>query len=196
MERPQFSLSPLRLSRKHLRHKAPQLLVYYYWHALHAVNPPDLPVYIFLYIIFPSLFRNTIYRSSSGALSAGAMVAPRKAAFAEESAEVEVLFANMEKLKSLTKKIQGSLNRLETSGKSVQDAIGPIYGNTQRLQTMNSSMQPRYSDGILANGISDVDRIIEAIDRVREPLDQRNREERIIRMGFVISYTLYFPDLA
>jgi exocyst complex protein 7 len=71
------------------------------------------------------------------------MVAPRKAAFAEESAEVEVLFANMEKLKNLTKKIQGSLNRLETSGKSVQDAIGPIYGNTQRLQTMNSSMQPQ-----------------------------------------------------
>ena len=80
------------------------------------------------------------------------MVAPRKAAFAEESAEVEVLFANMEKLKSLTKKIQGSLNRLETSGKSVQDAIGPIYGNTQRLQTMNSSMQLQYSDGILVNG--------------------------------------------
>ena len=80
------------------------------------------------------------------------MVAPRKAAFAEESAEVEVLFANMEKLKNLTKKIQGSLNRLETSGKSVQDAIGPIYGNTQRLQTMNSSMQAQYSDEILTNG--------------------------------------------
>ncbi|EON63718.1 hypothetical protein W97_02946 [Coniosporium apollinis CBS 100218] len=95
------------------------------------------------------------------------MVAPRKAAYAEESAEVEVLLANMEKLKGLTKKIQGSLNRLEMSGKSVQDAIGPIYGNTQRLQTTNSN----------------VDRIIEAIDRIREPLDQRNREERIIRAG-------------
>jgi exocyst complex protein 7 len=67
------------------------------------------------------------------------MVAPRKAALAEESAEVEVLFANMEKLKALTKKIQGSLNRLETSGRNVQDAIGPIYGNTQKLQTTNSS---------------------------------------------------------
>ena len=42
----------------------------------------------------------------------------------------------------------------------------------------------------------DVDRIIEAIDKVREPLDQRNREERIIRTGFVLTYTLYFPDLA
>jgi hypothetical protein len=68
------------------------------------------------------------------------MVAPRKAAFAEESAEVEVLFANVDKLKNLTKKIQGSLHRLETGGKSVQDAIGPIYGNTQRLQVTNSSM--------------------------------------------------------
>lgn len=52
---------------------------------------------------------------------------------------MEVLFANMEKLKGLTKKIQGSMNRLESSGKSVQDAIGPIYGNTQRLQVTNSS---------------------------------------------------------
>ena len=67
------------------------------------------------------------------------MVAPRKAALAEESAEVEVLFANMEKLKGLTKKIQGSLNRLEAGGKSVTEAIGPVYGNTQRLQTTNSS---------------------------------------------------------
>jgi len=67
------------------------------------------------------------------------MVAPRKGAFAEESAEVEVLFANMEKLKNITKKIQGSLNRLETSGKTVQDSVGPIYGNTQRLQVTNSS---------------------------------------------------------
>lgn len=80
---------------------------------------------------------------------------------------MEVLFANMEKLKGLTKKIQGSLNRLETSGKSVQEAIGPIYGNTQKLQTTNSN----------------VDRIIDAIDRIRQPLDQRGREERIINAG-------------
>jgi exocyst complex protein 7 len=67
------------------------------------------------------------------------MVGPRKAAFAEESAEVEVLYANLEKLKGLTKKIQGSLNRLETSGKSVEEAISPIYGNTRRLQLTNTS---------------------------------------------------------
>jgi exocyst complex protein 7 len=70
------------------------------------------------------------------------MVAPRKGAFAEESAEVEVLFANMEKMKALTKKIQASKNRLETSGKTVQEAIRPVYGSTQKLQTTNRSMRP------------------------------------------------------
>ncbi len=63
-----------------------------------------------------------------------------RTAHAEESAEVEVLLANMDKLKTLTRKIQGSLGRLETSGRNVQDAIRPIYGNTSRLQIMNTSM--------------------------------------------------------
>src|ERR1700753_112631 len=67
------------------------------------------------------------------------MVAPRRAAHAEESAEVEVLFANLEKLNTLTRKIQGSLNRLESSGKNVQAAIGPVYGNTRVLQTTHRS---------------------------------------------------------
>jgi exocyst complex component 7 len=68
------------------------------------------------------------------------MVALRKASWAEESAEVEVLFANLEKLTSLTKKIQGSLNRLDVSGKNVQTAIGPVYGNTRRLQQTHKSI--------------------------------------------------------
>ncbi|KAF2722894.1 hypothetical protein K431DRAFT_221006 [Polychaeton citri CBS 116435] len=88
-----------------------------------------------------------------------------RSTFTEESAEVEVLYANLEKMKSLTKKIQGSMGRLESSGRTVQEAIGPIYGNTQRLQTTNAN----------------VDRVLEAIERIREPLDKRNREERIIR---------------
>ncbi|KAK8217291.1 exocyst complex component exo70 [Zalaria obscura] len=95
------------------------------------------------------------------------MGAPRRAAFVEESAEVEVLYANLEKMKSLTKKIQASMGRLETSGKTVQEAIGPIYGNTQKLQTTNTN----------------IDRIIQAIDRIREPLDMRNKEERILKDG-------------
>lgn len=63
-----------------------------------------------------------------------------RSAYTEESAEVEVLLANMEKLKGLTRKIQGSIQRLESIGQGVQDAIKPIYGNTSRLQVTNSSM--------------------------------------------------------
>jgi exocyst complex protein 7 len=69
------------------------------------------------------------------------MVGQRKASYAEESAEVEVLFANMQKMQGLTKKIRGSLNRLDESGKTVQEAVGPIYGNTQRLQVASNSTE-------------------------------------------------------
>lgn len=93
------------------------------------------------------------------------MAPARHAAFAEESAEVEVLYANLEKMKSLSRKIQGSMARLDVSGKVVQDAIGPIYGNTQRLQTTTTN----------------VDRITEAIEKARQPLDMRNREEQVLR---------------
>lgn len=95
------------------------------------------------------------------------MVGPRKAALAEESAEVEVLFANMDKMKTLTKKIQASVNRLDASGKAVQEAISPIYGNTQKLQIANTN----------------IDRVIDAIERLRAPREQTDREERVIRAG-------------
>ncbi|KAH8725684.1 Cullin repeat-like-containing domain protein [Phaeosphaeriaceae sp. PMI808] len=95
------------------------------------------------------------------------MVGPRKTALAEESAEVEVLFSNMDKMKTLTKKIQASVNRLDASGKAVQEAISPIYGNTQKLQIANNN----------------IDKVIEAIERLRAPRDQTDREERIIRAG-------------
>ncbi|KAJ5646016.1 hypothetical protein N7490_002388 [Penicillium lividum] len=95
------------------------------------------------------------------------MVGPRNTAYAEESAEVEVLYANLEKLNRLTKKIQGSMVRLETSGKVVKEAIGPIYSNTQSLQITNSN----------------IDKVNDAIDRLRQPLDAKSREEGIIRAG-------------
>ncbi|CAG8359117.1 unnamed protein product [Penicillium salamii] len=95
------------------------------------------------------------------------MVAPRNTAYAEESAEVEVLYANLEKLNRLTKKIQGSMVRLETGGKVVKEAIGPIYSNTQSLQITNSN----------------IDKVNDAIDRLRQPLDAKNREDGIIRAG-------------
>ncbi|KAF1968073.1 exocyst complex protein exo70 [Bimuria novae-zelandiae CBS 107.79] len=95
------------------------------------------------------------------------MVAPRKGAFAEEAAEVEVLESNIEKMKTLTKKIQASRNRLETSGKAMNEAMAPIYGNTAKLQTTNRN----------------IDRILDAIDKLRAPLDQSNREDPIINKG-------------
>ncbi|PSN71424.1 hypothetical protein BS50DRAFT_282702 [Corynespora cassiicola Philippines] len=95
------------------------------------------------------------------------MASLRKGGLAEDRAEVEVLFANMDKMKGLTKKIQASMNRLDASGKIVQEAIGPIYGNTQKLQLANNN----------------IDRLLDAIDRVRAPLNQTDREERIIRAG-------------
>lgn len=70
-------------------------------------------------------------------------LAARQAADEEARAEVEVLNSRLEKTSQLTKKIQASLTRLETSGRSVQDAIGPIYGNTQKLQVLGTSEQDR-----------------------------------------------------
>lgn len=95
------------------------------------------------------------------------MVGPRNALYAEESAEVEVLNANLAKLKTLTKKIQGSMTRLNVSGQVVQEAIGPIYSNTQQLQITTRN----------------IDRVNEAIERLRQPLDAKGREEAIIKGG-------------
>lgn len=61
----------------------------------------------------------------------------------EARAEVEVLNSRLEKTSQLTKKIQASLARLESTGKSVQDALGPIYSNTQKLQVINRSTYQR-----------------------------------------------------
>jgi exocyst complex protein 7 len=95
------------------------------------------------------------------------MGGPRNAVYAEESAEVEVLYANLGKLKTLTKKIQGSVARLDASGQIVTDAIGPIYSNTQQLQITNRN----------------IDRVNDAIERLRQPLDAKGREEGVIRAG-------------
>ncbi|RDW79646.1 hypothetical protein BP6252_04284 [Coleophoma cylindrospora] len=91
----------------------------------------------------------------------------RIAADEEARAEVEVLNSRLEKTSQLTKKIQASLSRLESSGKSVQEAVGPILGNTRKLQVLGSN----------------IDGIIGAIDRVRQPSDIKNNEEDIIRSG-------------
>ena len=67
------------------------------------------------------------------------MIGARNALFAEESAEVEVLFAEAKKFDELSKKMKASLTRMTTSGDYLQEAIGPAYSNTQSLQVINNS---------------------------------------------------------
>lgn len=57
----------------------------------------------------------------------------------EARAEVDVLNSHLEKTTQLTKKIQASLGRLETSGQSVRDVAGPLNGETRRIQTLGHS---------------------------------------------------------
>ena len=61
--------------------------------------------------------------------------------FAEESAEVEVLFALAKKHEEIGRKLKASVGRLEESGGILQDAVGPVYSNTQPLQTVTASKQ-------------------------------------------------------
>lgn len=93
--------------------------------------------------------------------------AARHAVDEEARAEVDVLTSRLEKTAQLTKKIQASLTRLESSGRSVQEAIGPIYGNTQRLQILGKN----------------IDAILGAIEKIQQPSDIKNNEEQIIRSG-------------
>ncbi|RMZ89753.1 hypothetical protein DV736_g3001, partial [Chaetothyriales sp. CBS 134916] len=95
------------------------------------------------------------------------MAGPKNTAFAEESAEVEVLLASLAKTTELAKRIASSLSQLDASGRIVRDAIGPIYSNTQQLQITSRN----------------IDKVNEAIEKLRQPLDARGQEEAIIRAG-------------
>lgn len=95
------------------------------------------------------------------------MPVQKNAAFAEESAEVQVLLASLTRTKDLTKRIGASLSRLDASGKVVKDAIAPIYNNTQQLQVTSRN----------------IDLVNEQIEKLRKPLDAKGREEGIIRAG-------------
>ena len=79
-------------------------------------------------------------RSDKGNPNSFMMNKSRTAAFAEESAEVEVLFAEAAKFENISKRIKTSLGRLEGGGQVVKDSIGPVHDNTINLQTMNDSM--------------------------------------------------------
>lgn len=95
------------------------------------------------------------------------MPVQKNAAFAEESAEVQVLLASLTKTKDLTKRIGASLSRLDASGRIVKDAIAPIYNNSQQLQVTSRN----------------IDKVNEQIEKLRKPLDAKGREEGIIRAG-------------
>ncbi|EGX94651.1 exocyst complex protein EXO70 [Cordyceps militaris CM01] len=85
----------------------------------------------------------------------------------EARAEVDVLNSRLDKTTQLTKKIQACLGRLEATGQSVREVAGPLNGETRRLQVLGSN----------------VDSVISAIDRLRQPADSKDDEEQIIRAG-------------
>ncbi|KAK2612870.1 exocyst complex component exo70 [Conoideocrella luteorostrata] len=85
----------------------------------------------------------------------------------EARAEVDVLNSRLDKTTQLTKKIQASLGRLDVSGQSVRDVAGPLSGETRRLQLLGNN----------------VDSVLAAIDRLRQPADSKDNEEQIIRAG-------------
>lgn len=92
-------------------------------------------------------------------------VKARQAADEESRAEVDVLTSRLDKTTQLTKKIEASLDRLRASGASVSNAINPVFGKTEQLQALNMN----------------VDALLAAIDRVRQPSDIKDNEEDIIR---------------
>ncbi|KAL2761262.1 hypothetical protein ACRALDRAFT_1073261 [Sodiomyces alcalophilus JCM 7366] len=85
----------------------------------------------------------------------------------EARAEVDVLSSRLEKTTHLTKKIQACLGNLEATGKSVHEVADPLNGETRRLQTLGHN----------------VDSVIVAIERLRQPVHSKNDEEQIIRTG-------------
>lgn len=91
----------------------------------------------------------------------------------EARAEVEVLNSRLEKTSQLTKKIQASLARLESTGKSVQDAVGPIYGNTQKLQIIGSSTCLQMESGMYSDVIQILMELLELSNGSGSPQTSR-----------------------
>ncbi|KAI4133586.1 MAG: hypothetical protein LQ338_000098 [Usnochroma carphineum] len=91
----------------------------------------------------------------------------RDAAYAEESAEVEVLIAEAAKFDAISKQIKASLGRLEQGGQIGKNNVKSVYSKTQVLQVMNNN----------------IDMVLVAIDKMLGPSEDKGREERIIRAG-------------
>ncbi|KAL8853871.1 MAG: hypothetical protein Q9221_001342 [Calogaya cf. arnoldii] len=95
------------------------------------------------------------------------MLKARNADHAEERAEVEVLFAEAAKLDTISRKIKASSAKMGDRRHLPKDAVKPVYSNTHSLQTMNDN----------------IDKILDAIDKMLGPSEDKGREERIIRAG-------------
>ncbi|KAL8859292.1 MAG: hypothetical protein Q9178_004230 [Gyalolechia marmorata] len=95
------------------------------------------------------------------------MLKTRNADHAEESAEVEVLFAEAAKLDAISRKIRTSSARLGGAGQLAKDVVRPAFGETHSLQIMNEN----------------IDKLLDAIDKMLVPSEDKEREERIIRAG-------------
>ncbi|KAI3398842.1 hypothetical protein diail_8533 [Diaporthe ilicicola] len=91
----------------------------------------------------------------------------RHAAEEEARAEVDVLKSHLDKRAQLTKKIEAQLSRVQGTGKRLNEAVGPLNGETKQLQVFCNNI-----DGVLS-----------AIGRLRQQSDSKNDEEQIIRMG-------------
>lgn len=85
----------------------------------------------------------------------------------EARAEVDVLNTRLEQTTQLTRKIQACLGRLEASSQRVREVAGPLNGETRRLQQLGSN----------------VDAVLAAIDRLRQPADSKDDEQHVIRAG-------------
>jgi len=104
----------------------------------------------------------------------------RDAQFVEQRAEVEVLFAEAAKSENLSKRIKASMTRLESGAHVVKEAIGPVFTNTQELQTINRN----------------VDNIMDFIEKLLNASDDKGREERIIKNGpGAVGLTEYLASL-
>ncbi|RKF76359.1 Exocyst complex protein exo70 [Golovinomyces cichoracearum] len=91
----------------------------------------------------------------------------RQLAEDEMRAEVEVLESRLEKTRILNKKLAVSLARLEANGSNVQNAISPLYGDTKKLQVL----------------VTNLDGMMNAIEKICQPSDIKSGEEEIIRSG-------------
>jgi len=77
------------------------------------------------------------------------MIVPRNSAFAEERAEVELLLAQAEKQKEFNKRLEASVVRVDDIAKRLDEAMGPVYNDTQSLSVVtNSETAPPSSDFI------------------------------------------------